>query len=132
MALALHGLTRRCPNARVGARSPRSTSSRSSPRTTRRRMVRRVRCCVARVCTPATSTTGARLATPGRWPGWAHRRGRPRRDPREERIGQLEAEKQRLEQELAKARFVVDVQSKLHALLETLSEGADTEPTSTP
>jgi transposase len=59
-------------------------------------------------------------------------RGRPRRDPREERIGQLEAEKQRLEQELAKARFVVDVQAKLHALLETLSEGADTEPTSTP
>src|SRR5664279_27015 len=42
-------------------------------------------------------------------------RGRPRRDPREERIGQLEAEKQGLEQELAKARFVVDVQSKLHA-----------------
>jgi len=31
---------------------------------------------------------------------------------------------------LAKARFVVDVQSKLHALLETISEGADTEPRS--
>src|ERR1035441_2755999 len=31
-----------------------------------------------------------------------------------------------LEQELAKARFVVDVQSKLQALLETISEGADT------
>ena len=26
------------------------------------------------------------------------------------------------------ARFVVDVQSKLQALLETISEGADTEP----
>jgi transposase len=59
-------------------------------------------------------------------------RGRPRRDPREERISQLEAEQQRLEQELAKARFVVDVQAKLHALLETISEGADTEPKSTP
>jgi len=34
--------------------------------------------------------------------------------------------------ELAKARFVVDVQTKLHALLETISEGADTEPRSTP
>ena len=37
-------------------------------------------------------------------------------------------EKAKLEQELAKARFVVDVQAKLQALLETISEGADTEP----
>ena len=37
-------------------------------------------------------------------------------------------EKAQLEQELAKARFVVDVQSKLQALLETISESADTEP----
>ena len=59
-------------------------------------------------------------------------RGRKRRDPQQERIARLEAEKQRLEQELAKARFVVDVQAKLHALLETLSESADTEPRSTP
>jgi len=59
-------------------------------------------------------------------------RGRKRRDPQAEKIARLEAEKQRLEQELAKARFVVDVQAKLHALLETLSESADTEPRSTP
>lgn len=59
-------------------------------------------------------------------------RGRRRRDPQQERIARLEAEKQRLEQELAKARFVVDVQAKLHALLETLSESADTGPRSTP
>jgi transposase-like protein len=59
-------------------------------------------------------------------------RGRKRRDKREMRIAELEGEKRRLEQELAKARFVVDVQSKLHALLETLSESADTEPRSTP
>lgn len=65
----------------------------------------------------------AMLATP---------RGRKRRDPQQERIARLEAEKQRLEQELAKARFVVDVQAKLHGLLETLSESADTEPRSTP
>jgi transposase len=44
----------------------------------------------------------------------------------------LQAEKQRLEQELAKARFVVEVQAKLHALLETLSGSGDTEPRSTP
>jgi transposase len=59
-------------------------------------------------------------------------RGRKRRDPQAEKIARLEAEKQRLEQELAKARFVVDVQAKLHTLLETLSESADTETRSTP
>ncbi len=59
-------------------------------------------------------------------------RGRKRRDPQAERIARLEQEKRQLEQELAKTRFVVEVQAKLHALLETLSEGADTEPRSTP
>ena len=42
-------------------------------------------------------------------------RGRKRRDAQAERIARLEAEKLRLEQELAKTRFVVDVQAKLHA-----------------
>ena len=69
--------------------------------------------------------------TPARWLALAAPRGRRRRDARDERIAALQAEKQRLEQELAKARFVVDVQTKLHALLETLSENADTEPRST-
>ncbi len=58
-------------------------------------------------------------------------RGRKRRDPQADKIARLEAEKKRLEQELAKARFVMDTQAKLHALLETLSESADTEPRST-
>jgi transposase-like protein len=58
-------------------------------------------------------------------------RGRKPRDRSEARIAALEADKLRLEQELAKARFVMDVQGKLHALLETLSEGADTAPRST-
>ena len=59
--------------------------------------------------------------------GLAAPRGRKRRDPQAERIAALEAEKRRLEQELAKTRFVVDVQAKLHALLETLSESAEPE-----
>ena len=59
-------------------------------------------------------------------------RGRKGRDPQAEQIARLEAEKKRLEQELAKARFVVDVQAKLHALLETLSESEDTAPRSRP
>ena len=46
---------------------------------------------------------------------------KPSRSPR------LEQEKRQLEQELDKTRFVVDVQAKLHALLETLSESAQPE-----
>jgi transposase len=55
-------------------------------------------------------------------------RGRPAADPRDVQIARLQKEKAKLEQELAKARFVVDVQAKLQALLETISEGADTGP----
>src|SRR5689334_24033732 len=58
----------------------------------------------------------------------ARPRGRPAADPRDAQIARLEKEKAKLEQELAKARFVVDVQAKLQALLETISESADTEP----
>ena len=58
--------------------------------------------------------------------GPARPRGRPGADPRDAQIARLTREKARLEQELAKARFVVDVQAKLQALLETISEGADT------
>jgi len=54
-------------------------------------------------------------------------RGRRPRDPQAERIAQLEADKRQLEQELAKARFVVEVQAKLHALLETISESVEPE-----
>jgi transposase-like protein len=60
--------------------------------------------------------------------GPARPRGRPGPDPRDAQIARLRKEKAQLEQELAKARFVVDVQSKLQALLETISEGADTGP----
>ena len=60
--------------------------------------------------------------------GPARPRGRPAADPRDAQIARLQKEKAKLEQELAKARFVVDVQSKLQALLETISKSADTEP----
>ena len=49
--------------------------------------------------------------------GPARRRGRPAADPRDAQIARLQQEKAKLEQELAKARFVVDVQAKLQALL---------------
>src|ERR1700721_1291303 len=60
--------------------------------------------------------------------GSARPRGRPAADPRDAQIARLQKEKAKLERGLAKARFVVDVQSKLQALLETISESADTEP----
>ncbi len=55
-------------------------------------------------------------------------RGRKPRDPQSDRIAELEAEKRRLEQDLATARAVMDVQAKLHVLLETISESTGTEP----
>lgn len=62
--------------------------------------------------------------------GLAAPRGRRRGDRQAERIARLEAEKQRLEQELAKTRAVVDIQAKLHVLLETLSGSTDCGPRS--
>jgi transposase len=58
----------------------------------------------------------------------ARPRGRLAADPRDAQIARLRKEKAKLEQELGKARFVVDVQAKLQVLLETISESADTEP----
>jgi transposase len=66
-----------------------------------------------------------RASDAGALAGLAAPRGRKPRDRQAERITRLEREKQQLEQELAKARFVVDVQAKLHALLETISESAE-------
>lgn len=52
-------------------------------------------------------------------------RGRPARDRKDARIAELERANKRLEQELATARFVMDTQAKLQALLEQLSGSAD-------
>ena len=76
-------------------------------------------------------TVWRRARDAGALAGLAAPRGRPRNDAAAQ-IARLQAEKKQLELELAKARFVVDVQAKLHALLETISESADTEPRSTP
>jgi transposase len=69
-----------------------------------------------------------RARNAGALAGLARPRGRAAPDPKDAQIARLRKEKARLEQELAKARFVVEVQAKLQALLETLSEGADTDP----
>jgi hypothetical protein len=73
-------------------------------------------------------TEWRRARDTGALAGPAGPRGRPAADPRDAQIARLQKEKAKLEQELAKARFVVDVQAKLQALLETISESADTLP----
>ncbi|WP_131766700.1 hypothetical protein [Candidatus Protofrankia californiensis] len=50
--------------------------------------------------------------------------GRPPADARDTELAELRAKNGRLERELAKAQLVIDVQGKLHALLETLSGSA--------
>ena len=77
-------------------------------------------------------TEWRRARDAGALAGLRQPRGRPAADPRDAQIARLRKEKAQLEKELATARFVVDVQSKMQALLETLFEGADTDPKSTP
>jgi len=55
-----------------------------------------------------------------------------RRDPRDAQIAALTARAARAEAELARSRAALDLMGKVNALLETLSESADTEPRSTP
>ena len=67
----------------------------------------------------------------GVWAAFAERRGRPEVDPRDRELARLQGEKQRLEQELSKARKVIEVQGNLSSLLRELaagSEGNDGEP----
>ena len=77
-------------------------------------------------------TEWRRARDAGALAGLKQPRGRPAADPRDAQIVRLRKEKAQPEKELATARFVVDVQAKMQALLETLSEGADTDPKSTP
>ena len=58
-------------------------------------------------------------------------RGRAKRPAAEVELERLRRRNERLEAELAKTRSALDVMGKLHALLEELSESADTDPKST-
>jgi transposase len=65
-----------------------------------------------------------KLRDEGALAGLSKAKGRPPTDSRDTENAALKAENERLRKELAKAQFVIDVQGKLHALLETLSESA--------
>ena len=55
----------------------------------------------------------------------------PKRSPEQDEIDRLRARNERLENELAKTKAALEVVGKAHALLELLSEGADSAPPST-
>lgn len=57
--------------------------------------------------------------------------GRSKRPTADVELDKLRRRNARLEAELAKTRSALDVMGKLHALLEGLSESADTDPKST-
>ena len=64
--------------------------------------------------------------------GLAQKRGRPETDPREREVVRLRKELAHVERELDKARKVIEIQSKLSALLEGLAaESAEGEIQST-
>lgn len=60
--------------------------------------------------------------------GLAKTRGRPAADPRDRELEQLRAENERLQERLRKAELVIEVQGKVRALLQDLSESAPTPP----
>ena len=123
-----YGRIRRCPSGRAGARSRRSTSwvlaayDAAEPGE-KGAILRREGLYSSHLTEWRRARDAGALAQP---------RGRKRPDPRDEQIARLRREKERLEQELARARFVVEVQAKLQALSETLSESEDTDPRWTP
>ncbi|WP_295696716.1 hypothetical protein [Lapillicoccus sp.] len=62
--------------------------------------------------------------------GLGQQPGRPRRDPRDVQIAALTARTVKAEAELARSQAALEIMGKVHALLETLSESADTDPRS--
>jgi transposase len=60
-------------------------------------------------------------------------KGRPaKRSPEQVEVEKLRARNARLEAELARTRLALEITGKAHALLELLSEGADSDPKSKP
>lgn len=71
-------------------------------------------------------------AAAGAAEGLAKKRGRPGPGVRDRKIAALEAENERLRKKLETSEKVIEVQGKVSALLEHLSESADIEPKLTP
>jgi len=59
-------------------------------------------------------------------------RAKPRRSPEQVVVEQLRRRNERLEAELARTKLALEITGKAHALLELLSESADSDPKSKP
>lgn len=122
----------RCPSGLAGGRSPRSTSSTvlaaydAAEPGEKGAILRRKGLYSSHIVEWRRARDAGALA------GLTAPRGQRRPDTRDATIARLTKEKTRLERELARTRFVVDVQARLQALLEKLSESEDAEPRSTP
>lgn len=64
--------------------------------------------------------------------GLAPKPTKARRSPEQVELEKLRRRNERLEAELAKTRLALDITGKAHALLELLSESADSDPKSKP
>ena len=71
-------------------------------------------------------------AAAGAVDGLAKKRGRPGVSAKDREIAALQAENERLRKKLETSEKVIEVQGNVSALLEHLSESADTEPRSKP
>jgi transposase-like protein len=59
-------------------------------------------------------------------------RGKPRRSPEQVELERLRRRNERLETDLARTKLALEITGKAHALLELLSESADSDPKSKP
>ncbi len=59
-------------------------------------------------------------------------KAKPRRSPEQVEVEKLRRRNERLEAELARAKLALEITGKAHALLELLSESADSDPKSKP
>jgi len=68
----------------------------------------------------------------GAMDGLDRKRGRKPADPREAEVARLRRRAERAEAELVRARLIIDVQGKVSALLDAISESAEPPKGSTP
>ena len=59
-------------------------------------------------------------------------KGRAKRSPEQVELERLRRRNERLESELERTKLALEITGKAHALLEMLSESADSDPTSRP
>ncbi len=87
-----------------------------------------LRCCDNQL-NPASSLISEwrKQAAAGAVEGLGKKRGRPGPDAKDRKIAELEAENERLRRKIDTQDKVIEVQGKVSALLEHLSESADTE-----